>query len=284
MFNQSDLTLMGSEVVEGQDCYKVRAKMDTSAGAGGDMASYLTVASPNNNDLFRNMTLDVYYWITKDTHLLKKTDVIEVFTLTPQSLGLPATGPERQEMRIDSTVSMLFEGFNERVNIVLPAKAREAQPFPAGLMPSNEAVPVTSTESEIGLSEPASRIDESKSRLNESMSRLNEPMPDPAKLTELKSRLNASMPDPAKLDELKSRLNASMPDPAKLDELKSRLNETPANAVKLNETLANATQLSEIFANATRSNETLANATKLNDSIQENKMTEAASMAWRTFF
>jgi hypothetical protein len=304
MFNQSDLTLMGSEVVEGQDCYKVRAKMDTSAGAGQlsrDMASYLPVASTDNNDLFRNMTLDVYYWITKDTHLLKKTDVIEVFTLTPQSLGLPATGPERQEMRIDSTVSMLFEGFNESVNIVLPAEARNAQPFPVGLAASNEAVPVASTESEIGLSEPASRIDESKSRLNESMSRLNEPMPDPAKLDELKlrlnesmpnpakldelkSRLNASMPDPAKLDELKSRLNASMPDPAKLDELKSRLNETPANAVKLNETLANATQLSEIFANATRSNETLANATKLNDSIQENKMTEAASMAWRTFF
>ncbi len=360
MFKQSDLTLIGSEIVDGQDCYKVRAKMDMGTYAGRDTTSYLPMASTNNTDLFRNLTLNVYYWITKDTHLLKKTDVLEVFTLDPQSLGLPATGPESQEMRIDSTVSMLFGGFNERVNIVLPPEARKAQPSPAGSVAFDEAVPVASVESE-GLSEPTSRIDESKSRLNESMSKLNEPMPDPAKLDELKLRLNESMPDPAKLDELKSRLNESMPDPAKLDELKSRLNESMpdpakldelksrlnkalANATRLNETLANATRLNETLANATRLNETMVNATrlnetmvnatrlnetlanatrlnetmvnatrlnetmvnatrlnetlanaamlnetntsarKLNDSMQENKMTQATSTAWRIFF
>ena len=235
MFKQSDLTLIGSEIVDGQDCYKVRAEMDMGTYAGRDTASYLPMASTNNTDLFRNLTLNVYYWITKDTHLLKKTDVLEVFTVTPQSLGLPATGPARQEMRIDSTVSMLFEGFNERVNIMLPPEARKAQPSPPGSAASDEAVPVASAEGEMGSSEPTSRIDESKSRLNESMSRLNEPMPDQAKLDELKSRLNESMPDPAKLDELKSRLNESMPNPAKLDEL----NQVERNAakVKMNQTL-----------------------------------------------
>ena len=59
----------------------------------GGMASYMPMSSTNDTDLFRNMTLDVYYWITKDTHLLKKTDVHEVFTVDPQSLGLPAKGP-----------------------------------------------------------------------------------------------------------------------------------------------------------------------------------------------
>jgi hypothetical protein len=314
MFKQSDLTVMGSEIVDGQDCYKVRAKMDMSAIAGqqsGGMASYTPMSSTNDTDLFRDVTLNVYYWITKDEYLLKKMDMLEVFTLDPQSLGLPAKGPERQEMRIISETSMLFEGFNESVNIVLPPEARNAQPIPAGLVASNETVPVASTEGEMRMSEPTSRIDESKSRLNESMSRLNEPMPDPAKLDELKSRLNESMPDPAKLDELKSRLNESMPDPAKLDELKSRLNEsmpdskkldelksrlneTLANATRLNETMANATRLNETMANATRLNKTLANATmlnetnssarKLNDSIQENKMTQATSKAWRIFF
>ena len=277
MFKQSDLTLMGSETVAGQDCYKVRAKIDMSTYASqlsGNTASYLPMASTNDTDLFRNVTLNVYYWITKDTHHLKKTDVLQVFTLDPQSLGLPAKGPERQEMRIISETSMLFEGFNESVSIVLPPEARKAQPSPPGSVASNEAVPVASAEGEMGLSEPTSRIDESKSRLNESMSRLNEPMPDPAKLNELKSRLNQSMPDPAKLDELKARLNESMPDPAKLDELKSRLNETIANATRSNEALANATKL----------NETMVNATKLNDSMQENKMTQATSTAWRIFF
>jgi hypothetical protein len=311
MFKQSDLTVMGSEIVDGQDCYKVRAKVDMSAYAGqqsGGMASYMPISSTNDTDLFRNVTLNVYYWITKDEYLLKKMDMLEVFTLDPQSLGLPAKGPERQEMRIISETSMLFEGFNESVNIVLPPEVRNAQPIPAGRVTSNETVPVASTEGEMRMSEPTSRIDESKSRLNESMSRLNEPMPDPAKLDELKSRLNESMPDPAKLDELKSRLNESMPDPTKLDELKSRLNESMPDPTKLdelklrlnesmpdpaklgqlkarlNETLANATRLNETLANATMLVQTNSSARKLNDSIQENKMTQATSTAWRIFF
>jgi hypothetical protein len=46
------------------------------------------------------------------------------------------------EMRINSEVSMLFEGFNESVNIKLPAEAKMAPPFPMGLIASNEAVPI----------------------------------------------------------------------------------------------------------------------------------------------
>jgi hypothetical protein len=63
---------------------------------------------------------------------------------------------------------------------------------------------------------------------------------------------------------LKSRLNESMPDPTKLDELKLRLNKT----------LANATMLLQ----------TNSSVKKLNDSIQENKMTQATTTAWRIFF
>jgi hypothetical protein len=284
MFKQSDLTVMGSEIVDGQDCYKVRAKVDMSAYAGqqsGGMASYMPISSTNDTDLFRNVTLNVYYWITKDEYLLKKMDMLEVFTLDPQSLGLPAKGPERQEMRIISETSMLFEGFNESVNIVLPPEVRNAQPIPAGRVTSNETVPVASTEGEMRMSEPTSRIDESKSRLNESMSRLNEPMPDPAKLDELKSRLNESMPDPAKLDELKSRLNESMPDPTKLDELKLRLNESMPDPTKLDELKL---RLNKTLANATMLLQTNSSVKKLNDSIQENKMTQATTTAWRIFF
>ena len=95
MFKQSDLTLMSSEIVDGQDCYKVRARMDMGTYASqqpGGMASYLPMASTNNTDLFRNMTLDVYYWITKDTHLLKKTEVLEVFTLDSAVSGSAGQG------------------------------------------------------------------------------------------------------------------------------------------------------------------------------------------------
>jgi hypothetical protein len=143
MFNQSRLSLIGSEVVDGVDCYMVRAEMDMSTVAdqlAGETSSLVPMPSMNYSELFRNMSLDVYYWITKDTHLLKKTDVTEVFTMTPQSLGLPAN--ESMEMRINAEVSMIFEGFNESVNIKLPAEAKNAPPVPMGLMVSREAVPV----------------------------------------------------------------------------------------------------------------------------------------------
>ena len=213
MLNQSDLTMMGAESVEGRNCYKVRAKIDIGTYAGqlsGEVASYLPMASANSTDLFRNMTLDVYYWITKEAHLLKKTVVHEDLNMTPQSLGLPATG---QEMRVNSTTTMIFEGFNESVNIVLPAAAGRAQPFPLGLAASNEAVPVASNGSEI---EPNESISDA--------TRLSESIPNTTKLDESKSRLNESV----------SRLNKSMPDAA-------RLNETMPIVALSNATLSNAT-------------------------------------------
>jgi hypothetical protein len=154
MINQSRLSLIGSEMVEGQDCYKVRAEMDMSKMAdqlSGDAASLVPIESMNFAGLFRNMSLDVYYWISRDTHLLKKTDVLESFTVTPQSLGLDAN--ESMEMRINAEISMLFEGFNESVDIKLPAEAKKAQPFPLDLMASTEAVPVVSTGNETIMNE-----------------------------------------------------------------------------------------------------------------------------------
>ncbi len=270
MFNQSNLTLIGTEIVEGQDCYKVRAKIDMRNSAGqlsGEVASYLPASSANNTDLFNNMTLDVYYWITKDTHLLKKTNVHQVLDLTPQSLGLPAA--IGQEVRLDSTTSMLFEGFNESVNVVIPAEAIEAQQFPQGLATSNEAVPVASNESEI---EPGESISNTAG-LNESKSRLSESIPSTKKINESKSRLSESL----------SKLNKSMPDEARLNEQKLRLNATMPNAALSSAKISNATLSNATLSNATSSNATSLNATLSNATMQENRTIQAASTPWRIF-
>ncbi len=157
-FNQSRLTLMGSEMVEGEDCYKVRAEMDSNSLSdqlSGEVASLMPMQGMNYTELFRNMSLDVCYWITKDTHLLKKADVVEIFSMTPQSLGLNASESGDLEMRINAEVSMIFEGFNESVNIQLPAEAKKAPSFPLGLMVSNEAeaIPVVMAGSETVINE-----------------------------------------------------------------------------------------------------------------------------------
>ncbi len=151
MFNQSRLSLIGSEMVEGQDCYKVRAEMNLSTIAdrlSGEVTSLVPIEGMNYSELFRNMSLDVYYWISKDTHLLKKTDVREVFTVPVQSLVLPANESGDSEMRIISEVSMIFEDFNESVNIKLPAEASKAQPLPLGLIVSAQAASVVSIGNE----------------------------------------------------------------------------------------------------------------------------------------
>jgi hypothetical protein len=156
MFNQSNLSLIGSEIIDGQDCYKIRADIDMVSFAdqlSGQAASYMPMEAMNYTDLFRNMSLDVNYWITRDTHLLKRSDVVESIVVTPQSLGISSKGPESQEMRLNATVSVLFGSFNERVEIILPAEARKAQTISLEQGIFAEALPVASVGNETKINE-----------------------------------------------------------------------------------------------------------------------------------
>jgi len=142
MINQSRLTLIGSEMVDGQDCYKIRADMDMGSIAGqlsSEATSLVPMQGMNYTELFSNMSIGVYYWISKDTHLLKKTDMVETFLMTPESFGVPANQSETQEMRITAEVSMLFKGYNENIAIKLPPEAEAARSFSSIFMESTES-------------------------------------------------------------------------------------------------------------------------------------------------
>ncbi len=143
MLNHSNLTLSGSEIVDGQDCYKLLLDIDTASFAdqlAKQTGSYLSMQPMNFSSLFSNMTLQAYYWITKDTHLLKKTEISESFIINPKSLGLPVDESENLEMNVDTTITLLFSGFNQRINIELPAEAALAEPFPLTMIASDDAV------------------------------------------------------------------------------------------------------------------------------------------------
>lgn len=146
MFNQSSLTLIGSDMVGEEDCYKVRAEFDIASHAdqlSQEMASYVPLLPLNSSELFRNMTQEVHYWIAKKSHMLKRTDVFVTLYMTPQSLGLNTTQGENIAARINTTTSMTFDGFNESVNIVLPPEASGALLFQMPSYPESEAVPVS---------------------------------------------------------------------------------------------------------------------------------------------
>jgi hypothetical protein len=144
MLNSSNITLQGSEVVEGQDCYKLKANIDMQSLASqlSQTNSYLPLQPINFSQLFNNATLEAYYWIAKDTHLLKRSDVSESFVISPQDLGLPSTGPENLEMRVYADISMIFDGFNESIKIELPVEAEMAEALLLNMTPPAKPVQI----------------------------------------------------------------------------------------------------------------------------------------------
>jgi hypothetical protein len=146
MLSQSNLSLQGSEMVGGDDCYKLLAEINMASFANQlseQTDSYLSLIPMNFTELFNNMTLEAYYWIAKDTKLLKKAVIVEEFTVSPQLLGLPAKGPESQEMSVNNTISVLYTDFNESINIKVPADALNATltPLPMAAVASNATAP-----------------------------------------------------------------------------------------------------------------------------------------------
>lgn len=177
MFNQSRLTLMGSEMVEDENCYKIRAEMDIGMIAdqlSQEASSIMPIAGMNYTDLFNYTTLEATYWITKDAHQLKKTEVVQIFTLSPSSLGLNDTDAGELEMRINSRVTMLFQGYNESIAIELPAEAENAEAFPM-FMASVEAVPVVISDNETTLN--ATVVDTLKNQSDSDNSTVQAAMP-----------------------------------------------------------------------------------------------------------
>jgi hypothetical protein len=157
MLNQSRLTLVGSEMVGDEDCYKVRAEIDIASYAdplSQEVASIVPSIPMNFSDLFRNMTMEVHYWISKESQLLKRADIFETLYMTPQSLGLQQSEEENMAVRMSSTTSMVFDGFNESVKIVLPPEASAAQLFNMSSYPESEAVAVSLVDQD-GLNETA---------------------------------------------------------------------------------------------------------------------------------
>ena len=135
MLNSSNITLLGSESIDGVDCYKIKADIDTASLAAelSQTSSPLPLQLMNYSQLFNDAVLEAYYWITKDTLLLKRSDIFESFVIRPQELGLEPKGPESVEMRVYANISMTYDGFNESINIELPAEARTAEALPLNM-------------------------------------------------------------------------------------------------------------------------------------------------------
>jgi hypothetical protein len=129
--NNSSVTFLGYENVNGIDCYKIEVIPDLKAYLAlseNQLATSVT-GTLNLSALFNATNISEMTWISRSTLLPVKTAVSVNMTVSPKELGLPQTKAGIINMRIDTAETMEFSSFNRSVNIVLPEDARMAKAF-----------------------------------------------------------------------------------------------------------------------------------------------------------
>lgn len=176
MLNQSQISLLGIETVEGIRCYKI--------GIVQDMDAFLKLASQqgdlmlgtiNLSELYQNATMDLIYWIDTDQNLLRKMEMTMDMSLDLEDLGIPAEGAEDVQVKMLLHTVYLYRDINENIQIVLPPEAAAAQPLGLGLLNQTaEEMPQNSTDVDLSAFNQStinnSLSDQSMSAINQSMS------------------------------------------------------------------------------------------------------------------
>lgn len=153
--NNSTITFLGRENVNGIDCYKIQVVPDLKAylaieesyniGIQGSQAGTSTASNLNLSSLFNNTNISEIMWISEDTHLPVKVDISMNMVLSPNDLGIPPKKAGDLEMMIDTSEAIAFSGFNRSINIVLPEEAKNAIAFPSSILTFSNASSMNSS-------------------------------------------------------------------------------------------------------------------------------------------
>ncbi len=135
LLNQSRIELVGSEVLDGQDCYQIRVTPNMSAYAAivsQPLGSLTPLLPVNLTNLYKNSTAVWTNWITKEGHVLKKSYLEMNFTMTPDVLGIDEN-ESTYKIAAKANATILYSDYNQPVEIVIPEEAYDAAEI---LMPS----------------------------------------------------------------------------------------------------------------------------------------------------
>jgi len=139
LLNYSDLSLAGSERIDGEDCYKLVGTPITAIAKtilGVQLyASYLGSPFPlpddfsnksfdfDNTKLLLNSNVTVSAWISKDTYLPRRTEVDSSITFNPAILNI-----DEPQFEIESTLHEVTDwaNFGKPVQIELPKEAQNS--------------------------------------------------------------------------------------------------------------------------------------------------------------
>ncbi len=91
--NQSDIEVIGSESIDGKDCYKLKLIADNQAYSGTIYNMLTSVLFPfvpqvNQTDLINASKIETMAWVEKDNNLLKKYKHTLSITIAPNIVGV----------------------------------------------------------------------------------------------------------------------------------------------------------------------------------------------------
>ena len=120
-----EVNFLGSEDVNGTDCYVVEVVPGTQAL--NKMLSQIQMPDIEGADLsqlsFADMIKEMSFkqWIAEDGYLIMKSETHVVMEITPEDVG--ASVEEFQKITADQSAVMVFYDYNEPVSIELPVEA-----------------------------------------------------------------------------------------------------------------------------------------------------------------
>lgn len=139
LIKYSDMKIMGTEKMQGEDCYKIMGSPIKSIYTGiiglQLLAAYFPSPFPMPSEL-KNATFDIgnaslidnsriilNAWISKNDSTLRRLDINTSLTVTPETLNLSLP-----DFRIISTMneSTVYNNFGSPVEIALPKEAQSA--------------------------------------------------------------------------------------------------------------------------------------------------------------
>ena len=128
LLNASEIELVGSEKVNGEDAYKVRVVPDTETFTMilNQQLGSMPLYTMNMTEIFEESEMEWTTWISKESHLPLKNQVALDLTLTADMMGLPVGEMGDVEMEIESDSTVIYSNYNEPIVIEVPEEAMAA--------------------------------------------------------------------------------------------------------------------------------------------------------------
>jgi hypothetical protein len=91
--NESQFEILGTEAVDGQDCYKLRLVMDNATRSqtlydAVNSAIFPFIANPNSTSIASNSSIEALVWVDKGSFLIRRYEYTMGVTAVPDIVGI----------------------------------------------------------------------------------------------------------------------------------------------------------------------------------------------------